>query len=309
MTNDPMAAQAADALRSALSSQDGLRAYVLIDGALLDSLPDDERARWPAFVAASLLEDADDDARAVGPLLFEWHPAGGAEVEADAETDAGAQDPTDSRSIPWSAASVLVSPLPFGRLAAHLAPMLDVQLEQMESTMLMRFFDPRVLPFWLDTLPAAHRAYLAQGVRHWIHPDTELKIRAADIEAPANVKADAEFPLQLTQAQEDDLLAACYPYTLIERLRTEKPALLAALPAGQHYGFVRDQLVRCRAHGAESAVSLLIYCELALQYGPRFDEDPAMAVVFDAVAQGQEFPLALALVPAEDWRRMQEAAG
>lgn len=154
MTNDPMAAQAADALQAVLSSQDGLRAYVLVDGALLDTLPDDEKAPWPAFVAASLLDNADDDARRVGPLLFEWRPA------ADS---ADAADATDPRSIPWPAASVLVSPLTLAQLAAHLAPMVDVQLEQMESAMLMRFFDPRVLPFWLDMLPPAHRAYLAQA--------------------------------------------------------------------------------------------------------------------------------------------------
>ncbi|WP_175681817.1 DUF4123 domain-containing protein [Burkholderia cenocepacia] len=303
MTNDLIAAQAADALQAALSSQDGLRAYVLIDGALLDTLPDDDKAAWPAFVAASLLgDDTDDDARVVGPLLFEWQPA------ADSAA-AEAADAIEPPGIPWPAASVLVSPLSLERLAAHLAPMVDVQLEQMESVMLMRFFDPRVLPFWLDMLPAAHRAYLAQGVRHWIHRDTALQLRTADIAAPANVRQAAEFPLQLTQAQEDDLLAACYPYTMLERLRVEKPALLASLPAAQHYGFVRDQLARCQAHGAESAASLLIYCELALRYGARFDEDPAMAAVFDAVAQGEAFPDALARVPAEDWRRMQEAAG
>ncbi|WP_342705547.1 DUF4123 domain-containing protein [Burkholderia arboris] len=297
MTNDLMAAQAADALQAALSSQDGLHAYVLIDGALLETLADEEKASWPAFVAASLLDNADDDARAVGPLLFEWAPL------------ADGADAIEPRSIPWPAASLLVSPLPLERLAAHLAPMVDVQLEQMESVMLMRFFDPRVLPFWLDMLPAAHRAYLAQGVRHWIHRDTELRIRTAEIAVPAHARQAAEFPLQLSQAQEDGLLAACYPYTMLERLRAEKPALLASLPAAQHYGFVRDQLARCQAHGAESAVSLLIYCELALRYGARFDEDPAMAAVFDAVAQGQAFPDALALVPAEGWQRMQEAAG
>ncbi|MGY6241865.1 DUF4123 domain-containing protein (plasmid) [Burkholderia ambifaria] len=299
MTNDPMAAQAADVLQAVLSSQAGLRAYVLVDGALLDTLPDDEKASWPAFVAASLLDNADDDARRVGPLLFEWQPA---------DDSADAVDVTDPRSIPWSAASVLVSPLTLAQLAAHLAPMVDVQLEQMESAMLMRFFDPRVLPFWLDMLPPAHRAYLAQGVRHWIHRDTGLQLRTVDIVAPANVARAAEFPLQLSQAQEDGLLAACYPYTMIERLRAEKPALLASLPAARHYGFVREQLERCQAHGAESAASLLIYCELALRYGGRFDEHPEMAAVFDAVAQGQDFPQALALVPAEGWQRMQEAA-
>ncbi|WP_319001526.1 DUF4123 domain-containing protein [Burkholderia sp. AU31624] len=300
MTNELKAAQAVEVLQAALSSQDGLRAYVLVDGALLNALPDEEKASWPAFVGASLLDNADDEARIVGPLLFEWQPA---DDRADAVGETG------PRHIPWQAASVLVSPLTLAQLAAHLAPMVDVQLEQMESAMLMRFFDPRVLPFWLEILPAAHRAHLAQGVRHWIHLDTELQIRTAEIAAPANVRQAAEFPLQLSQAQEDDLLAACYPYTMIERLRAEKPALLASLPAAQHYGFVRDQLARCRAHGTESAVSLLIYCELALRYGPRFDEHPAMAAVFDAVAQGQDFPQALGLVPAEGWQQMREAAG
>lgn len=57
---------------------------------------------------------------------------------------------------------------------------------------------------------------------------------------------------------------------------------------------------------APKAASLLIYCEP--RYGVRFDEDPAMAAVFDAAAQGEAFPETLARVPAEDWRRMREAA-
>ncbi|MCG3102387.1 hypothetical protein MAQ58_23660, partial [Enterobacter sp. DRP3] len=62
-----------------------------------------------------------------------------------------------------------------------------------------------------------------------------------------------------------------------------------SLPAARHYDFVRDQLARCRAHGADSAASLLIYCELALRYGARFDEDPAMAAVFDAMMRATAY--------------------
>jgi len=101
--------------------------------------------------------------------------------------------------------------LPCQRDRGRLRAVLDVQLEQMDSAMLMRFFDPCVLPFWLDILPATHRAYLAQGVRNRIHLDTGLQIRAAEIGAPENVMHATEFPLQLTQAQEDGLMAACYP--------------------------------------------------------------------------------------------------
>lgn len=300
MTNETTAAPVRQIIEDALSSAEGLHAYVLVDGALLQTQSSVERERWPSFIGLSLLANADGEAQAVGPILFEWHPEH--EHEGDAAVVA------DDTGIVWPASSVIVSALTHEALVAHLAPMIDVQLEQMDSTMLMRFFDPRVLPFWLDMLPAEHLAWLARGVRGWIYRDAQENLRTTQIETPPKVDSIATFPLQLSQQQEDDLLAACYPYTMVERLRAEFPALMERVPTAQHYDFVRNQLDRCRGYGADSPASMLIYCELALNYGPRFDEHPAMGPVFAALGDGQGLPQALELVPADEWRRMQAEA-
>lgn len=287
-------------IETALSGADGLRAYVLVDGAMLQTRSDVEREHWPTFLGLSLLANADVPTQAVGPLLFESRPKD--EIQDDALTSA------DDTGIVWAASSVIVSALTLEALAAHLAPMLDVQLEQMENTMLMRFFDPRVLPFWLDMLPAEHLAWLARGVRSWIYLDIHQNLHAARIEEPAKTDKIVRFPLQISQQQEDDLLAACYPYTMIERLRSEFAPLMERVPEARQYDFVRDQLDRCRARGADSPASLLTWCELALRYGPHFDEHPAMQPVFASLDDGQTFTQALTLVPSGDWTRMQAEA-
>lgn len=292
MTDESIGNQALQIIEATLADGRDLHAYVLIDGALLQARAETERERWPAFAGLSLLTDADGETKAVGPLLHKWRP------ESDHEHP----------DIVWPASSVIVSTMTQAELAAHLVPMLDVQLDQMESTMLMRFFDPRVLPFWLDTLPAEHRAYLALGVHAWIHEDAERSLRARRIEVPPSLTKAVEFPLQLSQQQENDLLAACYPYTVVERLRGEYPALMEKLPEARHYGFVRDQLDRCHAHGVDSPAALFIYCGLALRYGARFDEHPNMAPVFAALAEGLDLAQALTRVSPGGWKSMQEDA-
>ncbi|MBB3261149.1 hypothetical protein F4827_006057 [Paraburkholderia bannensis] len=298
MTSETQADPARRIIETALAGTTGLHAYVLVDGALLQTQSAAQQERWPFFLALPLLANADLDAQAVGPLLYELPSAS----ESD---DTGAAVET---GIVWPASSVIVSRLSLNELATHLRPMLDVQLEQMDSTMLMRFFDPRVLPFWLDMLPMEHRAWLARGVHDWIYLDAHQNLRSARIETahkPGEIDVIAQFPLHLSQQQEDDLLAACYPYTMIERLRSEFGTLMERVPLAKQYDFVRDQLDRCRAHGAESPASLITWCELALRYGPHFDEHPAMQPAIAALDDGQTFSQALALVPSGEWARMQ----
>ncbi len=280
------------ALHDALQAEPAWHAHVLVDGALLDTQPDAVRESWPSFAAASLLGAATDDARVVGPLLFDWREPG-----------AHAQGP----AIPWAAASVIVSPLALDALAAHLMPLTEVRLEQMEDAMVMRFFDPRVLPFWLAALPPDYRSYLASGVSGWLYRDAALQWRGVPIRATRAAPATA-FPLALTQAAEDSLLADCYPYTVLERLRGEHGALLARLPESTHYAFVREQLERCAAHGADGGAAQLIYCELALRHGPRFDEHPEFGPVWAALETGLRLPEALVRVSDEGWSRIQADA-
>ena len=236
------------------SIAEGRRAYALVDGALLQASLPALRAQWPARRGISLLTGADDDALEVGPLLYELsvEELGEAAAEQFFNGEAG-----------QSVASFIVSPLGPKALAAHLAPLVEVQLAD-QKTVIMRFFDPRVLEFWLADLPANYQAYLAQGVRALVQWDSDLQVQVYAFEPPTEPPA-VVFPMKLSERQEDDFLTACYPHTFVERFRTEHAELLVQIPPEQRYRFFREQMARCRSHGIEGAPAMEMYCALAIE--------------------------------------------
>jgi hypothetical protein len=236
------------------SIAEGRRAYALVDGALLQASLPALSAQWPVRRGISLLTGADTDALEVGPLLYELS------IE---ELDGAVAEQFFNDETGQSVASFIISPLSLKALAAHLAPLVEVQLAD-QKTIIMRFFDPRVLEFWLADLPANYQAYLAQGVRAWIQWDSNLQVQVHAFEPPAEPPVVA-FPIKLSERQEDDFLTACYPHTLVERFRTTRPDLLAQVPPPQRYAFFKEQIARCQTHGIEGAPAMEMYCALAIE--------------------------------------------
>lgn len=142
-------------ISNALSKHPGQHLYLLMDGAILHDASELLRNRWATQPAQSAFpQSVGDEAKRVGPLLFQNLP-----LHGSAASLYHPFDPVSGRML----GSALISPLKLSELSQRLAPLLDVVLAD-GVTMVMRFHDPRVLPFWLDMLPSPYRNYLAQFV-------------------------------------------------------------------------------------------------------------------------------------------------
>jgi len=270
--------------------------FALVDGALLLDLPKRAQQAWPASQALSLLTGATGAGAAeVGPLLF---------ALSQEQVDAGLPDTLLDVKTGRSAGSFLVSSQSLSGLATCLARFVDVKLDD-DSTMVMRFFDPRVLPFWLDMVQPGYTAHLAASASSWLYWDAQLALCSVGLHASNTPGAAATFPVRVSPEAEQKLLDDCYPFTLIERFRKEDANALERVPVKDRYTFFRDQLARARGHGVQSNGEIEAYCGLALELGPRFDEDSAMRPVLLKVKAGEKLLEALASVEDDDWARLK----
>lgn len=282
------------ALREAMTLSQQ-RCFALVDGAQLLDLPERVQRQWPATNAISLLTGAiGNGASEVGPLLFEL-----SSEQMKSGLPSSLLDVVSARSV----GSFLISTTSVSALAGHLSSYVDVTLDD-HSAMVMRFFDPRVLPFWLDLVQPRYAPHLGAVVSSWFYWDQALAVRKVSFPSQMTGK-DTEFPVRISSNDEQTLLDRCYPFTLIERFRVEDEAALAKIPAHQRYDFFRDQVARANGHGIRSNGEIEAYCSLAIASGPRFDEDADVKIALAKLKEGMPLLKALELVDGEVWIRMR----
>lgn len=190
-------------------------------------------------------------------------------------------------------ATVLASALAFDELFAHLQLFTEVLLPD-GTDMLFAFWDPATLGTLVGqaddaTLhvpgpvldPAQQRALL-RNLSGWWYWDREGSLHHIDPGADVDGVSISEA-LKLTQEQVDTLVEASVPDHLIAHTRQNQPELLDRLAAREQYRFVRQQLARARAHGLVGTGDLVNYVCVALAFGARFDEIPAMAALMQRV--------------------------
>ena len=71
------------------------------------------------------------------------------------------------------------------------------------------------------------------------------------------------------------------------------------------HAFFSEQIERARAHDIEANSDIEVYCGLAIQFGERFDQNPAMRPVFEQKTKGTTLPEALAMLASVDWASMK----
>ncbi|RQP23753.1 DUF4123 domain-containing protein [Piscinibacter terrae] len=270
------------------------RRYALLDGALLKGFSQQTRRHWLLAAGVSLFgDDADAAATEVGPLLFELN----AGADAD-EFPLGMVDDT----MGMCAGSVVESELPGVDLAKRLSRFLDVRLDD-GSMMVMRFFDPRVLPAWLEVLPDQYKAELGSVVSRWLYRDHSLEMRSwcFDLQEPTS----AQFPWAVAAQDEQRLMDRCLPYTVIARFSKEDPQALRKVPLNQQYSFFSQQIERCRSRGLESMGDIEVYCGLAIEVGQAFDETAAFGRCLAEVNAGCSLGEALSRLDDNDWATMR----
>jgi hypothetical protein len=271
---------------------------VLIDGALLRDATPRTRRRWKFDTACSLFPPGTaDTAVQVGPLLFEV-PMN----QIDTETVESLFDAGTGQLL----GSFVVTASHEADLVQALRHFVDVQLDD-GTEMVMRFYDPRILPFWLGGLPDVYRRFLGAAISHWIYWTENLEVRVSRLVGSPVDTLQAAFPLRLSAQREADLIDASTPYLVMNRLVSEQPGRLARIPRAHRYEFIRIQLERARMHGLASLSDLEAYCGLAATLGEQFDSDPTMKGELLKVSAGATFLQVISNLTSSDWQRMREA--
>jgi hypothetical protein len=294
-SHKPTASAEPHALREALTRAGACNVFALVDGALLRNLSTRAQRRWSAKNARSLLTGGTGSGAAEsGPLLFQLSPQ---DLEHDLPISL-----VDEASG-HNAGSILFSRLDLYTLAARLSPFVDVELSD-GATMVMRFFDPRVLPVWLDLALKVFSRHLSGTASNWLYWDDRLELNNCEIHQNDN-QADEYFPLKLTANQEQQFLEECYPFTLIERFRQEDPGALASISVADRYHFFRTQIARAESNGFTGSSDIEIYCGLAIDMGPRFDENDIFSEPLLKAKAGAKLADILSSLSNDDWARLR----
>lgn len=261
-------------------------------------MPPQTCRKWSLHPSTSLLGNVEDDVARSGPLLFELTVA---------DIEAGLPETLIDRATGCTAGSFIISAKNAESLTDSLAPFVNIELSDGQE-MLMRFFDPRVLPFWFDAILLTYKQALTNYALRWFYWDSGLVLQELALFPPFGEPQETPFPMRLSQQQETSLLDACYPFTLIERFRKEDPEALANVPVAMRYAFFKDQLLRCLGYGLEGAPAIEGYCSLAMRLGADFDKHPLIAPAMSAVADGASLQEALASITESQWHEIEHAS-
>lgn len=150
---------------------------------------------------------------------------------------------------------------------------------------LARFFDARVLPWWVQVLDAPQcRSFLALGERWWY---LRHDLQWAHLELEDTALDPHDPPWVLAAPQRRGLIDASYPYTLIDHFQLTDPELLARLPRARWYTFFRRVVATAAAAGIEDSRRMVMVATWSLLAGVDLGEDPAWRLRLQEFASGR----------------------
>lgn len=190
----------------------------------------------------------------------------------------------DGHAKALGAATVIESALTQDVLLQRLSRRLDARYPNGKE-FLARFYDGRVLPWWVQALdPEQRDAFVAVGERwHYVTHDHHWDTLA--LTCPA---IDPHLlPWTLEAEQRRVLIDSAYPYTLIEHYQLTDPELLDRLPSANWYGFLRGAVALAARFGIEDSRRVLMVCTWALLVGDDLADDPAWQQRLQDFADGR----------------------
>lgn len=203
--------------------------------------------------------------------------------------------------------SVIVTLKNFDEIFAHLEQFTEIVLPD-GDTMFFAFWDPAILGTLIGqpddetlqvrgpVLSAEQRSVLLEGVEGWWYWDREGERHGIDVRTEASARAP--LPLQLSQAQVDDLVEASVPDHVLYYLDLNQPLLLAKIEPRKRYSFVKTAVQSARDIGLEGMQDLLNYVCAALIYQERLQQDEQIKSLLEAVKHGSlSFTAALNEMP------------
>ncbi|MHC1651910.1 DUF4123 domain-containing protein [Stenotrophomonas maltophilia] len=248
--------------------------FVLLDGAqceqplqLLRALP------WaPLRLFDGLLADGTDDAS-----VFL------ARLPADIDIDRFLQRAAAQARSP-GLLSVIETTSSAEALLQRLQRRLDARFPNGKE-FLARFFDARVLPWWVQVLDETQcRDFLSLGERWWY---LRHDLRWAQLELQDTAQDPHDPPWVLEAPQRRALIDASYPYTLIDHFQLTDPELLARLPRERWYSVLRRAVATAAAAGIEDSRRVVMVATWTLLAGVDLGEDPAWRQRLQDFASGR----------------------
>ncbi len=240
--------------------------YLLLDGAQIDGLLQQVYRLQEAPECALLYQKTPYASLAEsGPVLVRTQPGSSffGHFQAHWQTTAGVH---------------LISDAEPDHLHEHLRSLVHARLEH-GGSVLFRYYDPRILPLWLESLSAEERDYCMGPVERFVIPDEAgqpaILKRTGSGRAPTPY---ADQPWLLLSAAKLDLLnqakQAEFDKRLLQHLQNHFPDRLGALDASEQQRLVR----RCRdgaaLYGYSSAAEVVRWSGLVVLLGDDFPEAP-----------------------------------
>jgi hypothetical protein len=185
----------------------------------------------------------------------------------------------------YSSSLILIaSPLSMRVLAERLTARLDAKISE-DMDVLLRFFDPRVFEQLVRFLSIEQRASFLSVASAWWYVNTIGELQAVE----AQFSDEDAFcpPLTLSARQEHELVAASEIDQIEEQLRRSVPNEFARLAGAERHRFLARHIDRAREFRIRSTRELVLYCALALVYGPDFSTRPEWAPKLDLIRRGK----------------------
>ena len=171
--------------------------------------------------------------------------------------------------------SLLIASVPFDELAEHLRQFHLTEIPNGRE-MIVRWYDGRILPAWLEILEADQRALFTRHLSAWTYFDRfgepqQLPLPAAGATEPPPA------PIRLDDNQLSALMSACEADMMIVDLREVNRDELRSVPYRTLYPFVQEHLLVARQHGLTARPDRLQLLTLALHTSGRYVDHPRVA--------------------------------
>ena len=247
--------------------QSGHAAFALVDMAGLAHLPD-ARATLDLLCKAgalSVLQDERPGALLATPWLL--------------RLSGGSADRLLRQSLAWAlkgpAVSWLLSPLAPVELARRLRRRTEAELSG-PHPILVRHFDPRVLPELLRALNEPQRQAFIELGQAWMHLDRKQALQCIALSPAAEIDL-FQAPLRLDDRQFNSLLAASEIDQLMPEMARAAPVAFMGLSVTQRVDVARECLKLSNAWHLDALADKAMVGLLLLQLGEGFHNRPEWA--------------------------------
>ena len=261
---------------------DALTTYLLLDGAQIDK---------PLPCIYSMQSDATVHLLYQRTAYAEWAEHGPCLVRTVPDGPLMQHFETHWRG---RAGLLLASNAELDDLLDHLRSLVHARVDG-EQVVLFRYYDPRILPLWLESLMTEERDLYLGPVQQIYLPTAEgqdLLIQRGD--QPAELKRYTDEPwLRLNAEQLDTLSGAkqtLFEERLLEHLLSHFPDDLAHLDDAQRRQLVRRARDSAAQHGYSSADEVARWSSLLLICGSDFPQAPEHARYRELLAQPGRLP-------------------